>query len=206
MIDSSVPPYDEDPEIFTPLKERLLLMAIEHVFSPTGAGMVVTGTVEGGVIHAGDELEIVGIRPVAKTACLALKRFGKSLKEAEAGDPVEISLSDMQHADMQPGQVLAEPGTSTAHTLFYARIYILAQEEGGRRLPVFNGYKPQFYFREFDISGTLELPNGVEGKPGDTIDNAGVSLLKPVAMDAGLSFRIKEGGRVVGVGTVTATR
>lgn len=193
MIDSSV-------------KESPFLMAIEEVFTKAGTETVVVGTVERGVIHVGDELEIVGFRPVVKTTCLAVDSFGASLKEAKAGDRVGILLRDIQREDMQRGRVLTTPGSCSAHALFYASLYIYTQEEGGRRSPVYIGYKPQFYFRGFDVTGTLELPSGVEGKPGDTIDNARVSLVLPVAMDAGLSFAMKEGARIVGSGIVTATR
>jgi elongation factor Tu len=192
---------------FVPEPERDLdkpfLMPIEDVFSITGRGTVVTGKVEQGVIHTGDEIEIVGIRDTQKTTCTGVEMFRKLLDEGQAGDNIGALLRGIDKEDVQRGQVLAAPGSITPHTKFEANVYVLTKEEGGRHKPFFANYRPQFYFRTTDVTGTIELPSGTEMcMPGDNTEMT-VELIAPIAMDEGLRFAIREGGRTVGAGRVT---
>ena len=183
--------------------DKPFLMPIEDVFSITGRGTVVTGKVEQGVIHVGDEIEIVGIRPTAKTTCTGVEMFRKLLDEGQAGDNVGVLLRGTKKEEVERGQVLAKPGSITPHTNFEAQVYVLTKEEGGRHKPFFSNYRPQFYFRTTDITGTIALPDGVEMcMPGDNTVMT-VELINPIAMDEGLRFAIREGGRTVGAGRVT---
>ena len=196
----------ETLDSYIPTPERALdqpfLMPIEDVFSISGRGTVVTGRVERGVIRVGDEIEIVGIKPTAKTTCTGVEMFRKLLDEGEAGDNVGILLRGTKREDVERGQVLAKPGTITPHTKFTAEVYVLTKEEGGRHTPFFKGYRPQFYFRTTDVTGTIELPEGVEMvMPGDNITMT-VKLICPIAMEQGLRFAIREGGHTVGAGVV----
>ena len=191
---------------YIPTPQRALdqpfLMPIEDVFSISGRGTVVTGRVERGVIRVGDEIEIVGIKPTQKTTCTGVEMFRKLLDEGEAGDNVGILLRGTKREDVERGQVLAKPGTITPHTKFTAEVYVLTKEEGGRHTPFFKGYRPQFYFRTTDVTGTIELPEGTEMvMPGDNITMT-VQLICPIAMEAGLRFAIREGGHTVGAGVV----
>jgi elongation factor Tu len=177
-------------------------MAIEDVFSITGRGTVVTGRVETGKIHVGDEVEIVGIRPTTRTTVTGVEMFRKLLDEGMAGDNIGALLRGTAKDDVERGQVLAKPGTITPHTDFEAQVYVLSKEEGGRHTPFFNNYRPQFYFRTTDITGSIKLPEGVEMvMPGDNTQMT-VQLINPIAMDEGLRFAIREGGRTVGAGRV----
>ena len=196
----------ETLDSYIPTPERALdqpfLMPIEDVFSISGRGTVVTGRVERGVIRVGDEIEIVGIKPTAKTTCTGVEMFRKLLDEGEAGDNVGILLRGTKREDVERGQVLAKPGTITPHTKFTAEVYVLTKEEGGRHTPFFKGYRPQFYFRTTDVTGTIELPEGTEMvMPGDNITMT-VQLICPIAMEQGLRFAIREGGHTVGAGVV----
>ena len=191
---------------YIPTPERALdqpfLMPIEDVFSISGRGTVVTGRVERGIIHVGDEIEVVGIRPTAKTTCTGVEMFRKLLDQGEAGDNVGVLLRGTKREDVERGQVLAKPGSITPHTKFGAEVYLLTKEEGGRHTPFFKGYRPQFYFRTTDVTGTIELPEGVEMvMPGDNI-SMNVQLICPIAMQEGLRFAIREGGHTVGAGVV----
>jgi elongation factor Tu len=178
-------------------------MPIEDVFSITGRGTVVTGKVEHGVIHTGDEVEIVGIRPTTKTVCTGVEMFRKILDEGQAGDNIGALLRGTKKEDVERGQVLAKPGSITPHTNFEAQVYVLTKEEGGRHKPFFSNYRPQFYFRTTDVTGTITLPEGTEMcMPGDNTTMT-VELIHPIAMDEGLRFAIREGGRTVGAGRVT---
>jgi len=178
------------------------LMPIEDVFSISGRGTVVTGRVERGKIHAGDEVEIVGIRDTAKTTVTGVEMFRKMLDEGEAGDNVGCLLRGTKRDDVERGQVLAKPGSITPHTRFKGEVYILKKEEGGRHTPFFQGYRPQFYFRTTDVTGTVQLPEGTEMvMPGDNV-TLEVNLIAPIAMEDGLRFAIREGGRTVGAGVV----
>jgi elongation factor Tu len=182
--------------------EKPFLMAIEDVFSITGRGTVVTGRVETGKIHVGDEVEIVGIRPTTKTTVTGVEMFRKLLDEGMAGDNIGALLRGTAKDDVERGQVLAKGGTITPHTDFEAQVYVLSKEEGGRHTPFFNNYRPQFYFRTTDITGSIKLPEGVEMvMPGDNTQMT-VQLINPIAMDEGLRFAIREGGRTVGAGRV----
>ena len=182
--------------------EKPFLMAIEDVFSITGRGTVVTGRVEQGVLKKMEEVEIVGIRDTQKTTATDLEMFRKLLDEVQAGDNVGILLRGIDKDQVERGQVLAKPGSVTPHTDFSAQVYILSKEEGGRHTPFFNGYRPQFYFRTTDVTGTANLPEGVEMvMPGDNVEMA-VQLIAPIAMEDGLRFAIREGGRTVGAGRV----
>jgi elongation factor Tu len=182
--------------------EKPFLMAIEDVFSITGRGTVVTGRVEQGVLKKMEEVEIVGIRDTQKTTATDLEMFRKLLDEVQAGDNVGILLRGIDKDEVERGQVLAKPGSVTPHTDFSAQVYILSKEEGGRHTPFFNGYRPQFYFRTTDVTGTANLPDGVEMvMPGDNVEMA-VQLIAPIAMEDGLRFAIREGGRTVGAGRV----
>jgi elongation factor Tu len=183
--------------------EKPFLMPIEDVFSITGRGTVVTGKVEQGVVHVGDEIEIVGIRPTTKTTCTGVEMFRKLLDQGQAGDNIGVLLRGTKKEDVERGQVLAKPGSITPHTHFEGQVYVLTKEEGGRHKPFFSNYRPQFYFRTTDITGSISLPDGVEMcMPGDNTVMT-VELINPIAMDEGLRFAIREGGRTVGAGRVT---
>ena len=184
-------------------KSKPFLMPIEDVFSISGRGTVVTGRIERGVVKTGDEIEIVGIRPTQKTTCTGVEMFRKILDQGEAGDNVGVLLRGTKKEDVERGQVLAHPGSITPHTKFEAEVYVLSKEEGGRHTAFFKGYRPQFYFRTTDVTGAVELPAGVEMvMPGDNIKIV-VALIVPVAMEDGVRFAIREGGRTVGAGVVT---
>lgn len=178
------------------------LLPIEDVFSISGRGTVVTGRVERGIVKVGDELEIIGIKDTAKTICTGVEMFRKLLDEGRAGDNVGVLLRGTKREDIQRGQVLAHPGTIHPHTKFEAEVYVLSKEEGGRHTPFFNGYRPQFYFRTTDVTGSVDLPEGIEMvMPGDNV-KVTATLIAPIAMDEGLRFAIREGGRTVGAGVV----
>jgi len=178
------------------------LMPIEDVFSISGRGTVVTGRVERGIVKVGEEIEIVGLMPTQKTTCTGVEMFRKLLDEGRAGDNVGILLRGTKREEVERGQVLAKPGSVTPHTKFEAEIYVLSKEEGGRHTPFFSNYRPQFYFRTTDVTGTVELPTGVEMvMPGDNIKLI-IDLISPIAMTEGLRFAIREGGRTVGAGVV----
>ena len=182
--------------------DRPFLMPVEDVFSISGRGTVVTGRVERGVIKVGEEIEIVGIVPTVKTTCTGVEMFRKLLDQGQAGDNVGVLLRGTKREEVQRGQVLAKPGSIKPHTKFSAEIYVLSKDEGGRHTPFFNGYRPQFYFRTTDVTGSIELPAGTEMvMPGDNV-SIKVSLIAPIAMDEGLRFAIREGGRTVGAGVV----
>jgi len=182
--------------------DKSFLMPIEDVFSITGRGTVVTGRIEQGVIHVGDEVEIVGIRDTSKTTVTGVEMFRKLLDEGQAGDNVGCLLRGTGKDDVERGQVLAKPGSITPHTKFKAQAYVLTKDEGGRHTPFFNGYRPQFYFRTTDVTGVAELPEGTEMvMPGDNVEMV-VTLITPIAMDKELRFAIREGGRTVGAGVV----
>ena len=183
-------------------KDQAFLMPIEDVFSISGRGTVVTGRVECGVLKVGDEVEIVGLRPTQKTVCTGIEMFRKLLDQGEAGDNVGVLLRGTKREEVERGQVLAAPGTITPHTKFESEVYVLSKDEGGRHTPFFANYRPQFYFRTTDVTGTIELPEGVEMvMPGDNVKLT-VSLIVPVAMAEGLRFAIREGGHTVGAGVV----
>jgi elongation factor Tu len=178
------------------------LMPVEDVFSISGRGTVVTGRVERGIIKVGEEIEIVGLKPTLKTVCTGVEMFRKLLDQGQAGDNVGILLRGTKREEVERGQVLAKPGSITPHTKFTAEIYVLSKDEGGRHTPFFNGYRPQFYFRTTDVTGSIELPKGTEMvMPGDNISIT-VALIQPIAMEEGLRFAIREGGRTVGAGVV----
>ena len=196
QVDAYIPQPDRP-------KDLPFLMPIEDVFSISGRGTVVTGRVERGVLHVGDEIEIVGIRPTAKTTCTGVEMFRKLLDQGEAGDNIGVLLRGTKREEVERGQVLAAPGTITPHTKFMCECYILTKEEGGRHTPFFNNYRPQFYFRTTDVTGSIELKEGVEMvMPGDNITMT-ATLISPIAMDEGLRFAIREGGRTVGAGVVS---
>jgi len=177
-------------------------MPVEDVFSISGRGTVVTGRVERGIIKVGEEIEIVGLKPTLKTVCTGVEMFRKLLDQGQAGDNVGILLRGTKREEVERGQVLAKPGSITPHTKFAAEIYVLSKDEGGRHTPFFNGYRPQFYFRTTDVTGSIELPQGTEMvMPGDNISIT-VTLIQPIAMEDGLRFAIREGGRTVGAGVV----
>ena len=179
------------------------LMPIEDVFSISGRGTVVTGRVERGIIKVGDEIEIVGLRPTQKTTCTGVEMFRKLLDQGQAGDNVGILLRGTKREEVERGQVLAKPGSITPHTNFEAEVYILTKEEGGRHTPFFNNYRPQFYFRTTDVTGTVTLAEGTEMvMPGDNVKIT-VELISPIAMEEGLKFAIREGGRTIGAGVVS---
>ncbi len=193
-------------DAWIPLPERAVdgafLMPIEDVFSISGRGTVVTGRIERGKVNVGNDIEIVGIRDTTKTTCTGVEMFRKLLDDGQAGDNVGILLRGTKREDVERGQVLADPGSITPHTHFEAEVYILTKEEGGRHTPFFKGYRPQFYFRTTDVTGAVELPEGVEMvMPGDNIQMK-VDLIHPIAMEDGLRFAIREGGRTVGAGVV----
>jgi elongation factor Tu len=192
---------------YIPIPPRVLdkpfLMPIEDIFSIQGRGTVVTGRIERGKCKVGEEMEIVGFRPTRKTVVTGVEMFKKLLDEGVAGDNVGLLLRGVEKDEVERGQVIAKPGSITPHTTFNGRVYVLSKEEGGRHTPFFKGYRPQFYFRTTDVTGVAELPEGTEMvMPGDTVDLK-VELITPVAMDKGLRFAIREGGRTVGAGTVT---
>jgi elongation factor Tu len=177
-------------------------MPVEDVFSISGRGTVVTGRIEKGIVKVGEEVEIVGIRPVQKTTCTGVEMFRKLLDQGQAGDNVGVLLRGTKREDVERGQVLCKPGSITPHTKFVAEAYILTKEEGGRHTPFFTNYRPQFYFRTTDVTGIIKLREGVEMiMPGDNAE-LDVELITPIAMDQGLRFAIREGGRTVGAGVV----
>jgi elongation factor Tu len=179
------------------------LMPVEDVFSISGRGTVVTGRIERGVIKVGDEISIVGIKDTLKTTCTGVEMFRKLLDQGQAGDNVGVLLRGTKREEVERGQVLAKPGSITPHTRFECEVYVLSKEEGGRHTPFFNGYRPQFYFRTTDVTGACDLPEGVEMvMPGDNVKMT-VSLIAPIAMEEGLRFAIREGGRTVGAGVVS---
>ncbi len=191
---------------YIPMPERAVdkpfLMPVEDVFSISGRGTVVTGRVERGIVKVGEEIEIVGIKPTVKTICTGVEMFRKLLDQGQAGDNIGALLRGTKREDVERGQVLAKPGSITPHTKFAAEIYVLSKDEGGRHTPFFNGYRPQFYFRTTDVTGSIELPAGTEMvMPGDNISIT-VALIAPIAMEDGLRFAIREGGRTVGAGVV----
>jgi elongation factor Tu len=192
---------------YIPTPERAIdgtfLMPVEDVFSISGRGTVVTGRVERGVIKVGEEIEIVGLKPTIKTICTGVEMFRKLLDQGQAGDNVGILLRGTKREEVERGQVLAKPGSIPPHTKFECEVYVLSKEEGGRHTPFFNGYRPQFYFRTTDVTGSLVLPQGTEMvMPGDNIKMT-VTLIAPIAMEEGLRFAIREGGRTVGAGVVS---
>jgi len=185
-------------------RDKPFLMPIEDVFSIKGRGTVPTGRVERGVIKAGDEVEIVGLKETKKTVAISLEMFHKTMNEAEPGDAVGVLLRGLDRAEIERGQVLAAPGTVKPHTEAEAEVYILTKEEGGRHTPFFNGYKPQFYIRTLDVTGEISLPEGVEmAMPGDSMTHMKIKTIYPVAMEQGLRFAIREGGRTVGAGVIS---
>ncbi|SIO94355.1 Elongation factor Tu [Vibrio spartinae] len=191
---------------YIPEPERVIdqafLLPIEDVFSIQGRGTVVTGRVEQGIIRVGDEVEIVGVKDTTKTTCTGVEMFRKLLDEGRAGENVGVLLRGTKRDDVERGQVLAKPGSITPHTKFESEVYVLSKDEGGRHTPFFKGYRPQFYFRTTDVTGSIELPEGVEMvMPGDNVKMV-VDLIAPIAMDEGLRFAIREGGRTVGAGVV----
>jgi elongation factor Tu len=192
---------------YIPIPERAVdkdfLMPIEDIFSISGRGTVVTGRVDRGIVKVGDEVDIVGIRPTAKTIVTGVEMFKKLLDQGQAGDNIGVLLRGTKKDDVERGQVLAKPGSITPHTRFKGEVYILTKEEGGRHTPFFNGYRPQYYFRTTDVTGVATLPAGTEMvMPGDNV-NLEVELIAPIAMEKGVRFAIREGGRTVGAGTVT---
>jgi elongation factor Tu len=204
---SSVLKLVEELDKYIPLPERAIdgafLMSVEDVFSISGRGTVVTGRIDRGIIKVNDEVEIVGLKPTVKTTCTGVEMFRKLLDQGQAGDNVGVLLRGTKREEVERGQVLAKPGSITPHTKFDAEVYVLTKEEGGRHTPFFKGYRPQFYFRTTDVTGAVELPEGVEMvMPGDNIKMT-VELIAPIAMEDGLRFSIREGGKTVGSGVVT---
>ena len=196
----------EAVDTYIPTPERAIdgafLMPVEDVFSISGRGTVVTGRVERGIVKVGEEVEIVGIKPTLKTTCTGVEMFRKLLDQGQAGDNVGVLLRGTKREEVERGQVLAKPGSITPHTKFTAEVYVLTKDEGGRHTPFFNGYRPQFYFRTTDVTGAVELPAGTEMvMPGDNVSIT-VNLITPIAMEEGLRFAIREGGRTVGAGVV----
>jgi elongation factor Tu len=192
---------------YIPIPERVIdkpfLMPIEDIFSISGRGTVVTGRVERGIVKVGEEIEIVGIRPTQKTIVTGVEMFRKLLDQGQAGDNIGVLLRGTKKDEVERGQVLAKPGTITPHTKFKAEVYVLTKEEGGRHTPFFNGYRPQFYFRTTDVTGVATLPSGTEMvMPGDNV-GLDIVLIAPIAMEKGVRFAIREGGRTIGAGTVT---
>ena len=182
--------------------DRPFLLPIEDVFSISGRGTVVTGRVERGIVKVGEEVEIVGIKPTVKTTCTGVEMFRKLLDQGQAGDNVGVLLRGTKREDVERGQVLCKPGSIKPHTHFTGEVYVLSKEEGGRHTPFFNNYRPQFYFRTTDVTGSIELPEGTEMvMPGDNVSIT-VKLMAPIAMEEGLRFAIREGGRTVGAGVV----
>jgi len=183
--------------------DKTFLMPVEDVFSISGRGTVVTGRVERGIVKVGDEIEIVGLTDTVKTTCTGVEMFRKLLDQGQAGDNVGVLLRGTKREEVERGQVLAKPASITPHTKFNAEVYVLSKDEGGRHTPFFNGYRPQFYFRTTDVTGSIELPGGTEMvMPGDNIQMT-VTLIQPIAMEEGLRFAIREGGRTVGAGVVS---
>jgi elongation factor Tu len=206
--DAAITELMEAVDSYIPTPERAVdrpfLMPIEDVFTITGRGTVVTGRVERGVIKTGETVEIVGIRPTRNTVCTGVEMFRKLLDQGQAGDNVGLLLRGVERKDVERGQVVSKPGSITPHTAFSAEVYILSKEEGGRHTPFFNGYRPQFYFRTTDVTGSITLPEGVEMvMPGDNI-SINAELVQPIAMEEGLRFAIREGGHTVGAGVVSA--
>ena len=196
-VDESIPQPDRP-------KDRPFLMPIEDVFSISGRGTVVTGRIERGIVKVGEEVEIIGLRPTVKTVVTGVEMFRKLLDSGEAGDNIGALLRGTKREEVERGQVLAKPGSITPHTKFKAEAYVLTKEEGGRHTPFFSNYRPQFYFRTTDVTGTVVLPQGTEMvMPGDNISME-VHLIAPIAMDEGLRFAIREGGRTVGAGVVAS--
>jgi elongation factor Tu len=194
-----------DSYIPTPVRDvdKPFLMPVEDVFSISGRGTVATGRVERGVVKVSDEVEVVGLRPTRKTVVTGVEMFRKLLDQGQAGDNVGLLLRGVERREIERGQVIAKPGTITPHTKFRAEVYVLTKEEGGRHTPFFKGYRPQFYFRTTDVTGVTDLPEGVEMvMPGDNVSLT-VELISPVAMEKGLRFAIREGGRTVGAGTIS---
>src|SRR6185369_13854992 len=207
MGEGSIFKLAEALDTYIPQPKRALdgpfLMPVEDVFSISGRGTVVTGRVERGIVKVGDEIEIVGLKPTIKTVCTGVEMFRKLLDQGQAGDNIGVLLRGTKKEDVERGQVLCKPGSITPHTNFEAQVYVLTKEEGGRHTPFFNNYRPQFYFRTTDITGHIELPEGTEMvMPGDNTVMT-VELINPIAMDEGLRFAIREGGRTVGAGSVT---
>ena len=197
QVDSYIPQPDRP-------KDQPFLMPIEDVFSISGRGTVVTGRIEAGVVNVGEEIEIVGLKETTKTTCTGVEMFRKLLDQGEAGDNVGVLLRGTKREEVERGQVLAKPGSITPHTKFKCEAYVLTKEEGGRHTPFFSNYRPQFYFRTTDVTGSVELPDGTEMvMPGDNIAMT-VTLIVPIAMDEGLRFAIREGGRTVGAGVVAS--
>jgi elongation factor Tu len=197
----------EEMDKYIPVPERAIdgafLMPVEDVFSISGRGTVVTGRIERGIVKVNDEVEIVGIKATAKTTCTGVEMFRKLLDQGQAGDNVGVLLRGTKREEVERGQVLAKPGSITPHTKFECEVYVLTKEEGGRHTPFFKGYRPQFYFRTTDVTGAVELPEGVEMvMPGDNIKMV-VELINPIAMEDGLRFAIREGGKTVGAGVVS---
>jgi len=196
-VDTWIPQAERD-------LDKPFLMPVEDVFTITGRGTVVTGRIERGVVKVGEEVEIVGLRPTQKTACTGVEMFRKLLDQGQAGDNVGLLLRGTKREDVERGQVLAKPGSITPHTQFKSEVYVLSKEEGGRHTPFFSGYRPQFYFRTTDVTGSIKLPDGVEMvMPGDNIAME-VELIAPIAMDQGVRFAVREGGRTVGAGVVAS--
>jgi elongation factor Tu len=197
----------EEMDRYIPVPERAIdgafLMPVEDVFSISGRGTVVTGRIERGIVKVNDEVEIIGLKPTVKTICTGVEMFRKLLDQGQAGDNVGVLLRGTKREDVERGQVLAKPGSITPHTKFESEVYVLTKEEGGRHTPFFKGYRPQFYFRTTDVTGAVELPEGVEMvMPGDNI-KVTIELISPIAMEEGLRFAIREGGRTVGAGVVS---
>jgi elongation factor Tu len=197
----------EEMDRYIPVPERAIdgafLMPVEDVFSISGRGTVVTGRIERGIVKVNDEVEIIGLRPTVKTICTGVEMFRKLLDQGQAGDNVGVLLRGTKREEVERGQVLAKPGSITPHTKFEGEVYVLTKEEGGRHTPFFKGYRPQFYFRTTDVTGAVELPEGVEMvMPGDNIKMT-IELISPIAMEEGLRFAIREGGRTVGAGVVS---
>jgi elongation factor Tu len=207
MGEGSIMKLADALDSYIPQPKRALdgpfLMPVEDVFSISGRGTVVTGRVERGIVKVGDEIEIVGLRPTTKTVCTGVEMFRKLLDQGQAGDNIGVLLRGTKREEVERGQVLAKPGSITPHTKFAAEVYVLSKEEGGRHTPFFNGYRPQFYFRTTDVTGAVELPQGTEMvMPGDNVAIT-VTLIVPIAMEEGLRFAIREGGRTVGAGVVS---
>jgi elongation factor Tu len=205
--EGSIMKLAEALDSYIPQPKRALdqpfLMPVEDVFSISGRGTVVTGRVERGIIKVGEEIEIVGLKATIKTVCTGVEMFRKLLDEGQAGDNIGVLLRGTKREEVERGQVLAKPASITPHTKFQAEVYVLSKEEGGRHTPFFNGYRPQFYFRTTDVTGSTELPAGTEMvMPGDNVSIT-VSLIAPIAMEEGLRFAIREGGRTVGAGVVS---
>ena len=204
--EQSIMKLAEALDSYIPTPERAIdgafLMPVEDVFSISGRGTVVTGRIERGIVKVGDEIEIIGIKPTLKTTCTGVEMFRKLLDQGQAGDNVGVLLRGTKREEVERGQVLAKPGSITPHTKFNAEVYVLSKEEGGRHTPFFNGYRPQFYFRTTDVTGSIQLPAGTEMvMPGDNIQME-VALIAPIAMEQGLRFAVREGGKTVGAGVV----